>query len=323
MPERDTAEAQLGRILALLPLASREDGVRTSELADALGTGELQLLRDLEEVYTRAYYHPAGGGDDPQVLIEHDRISVWTKGEFRRPVRLLPRETLALHLGLRLLARETAEETEREALFTLAARLEAQLASAPVEALLPHLALESGTASGERVHPVLLEAARERRTCRIVYLKPGGAEPEERTLDPYLLIAAEGSWYVIGRCHREDQIRTFRLDRILEARACEEGFDVPADFDPAPFTERGQVFRAEQEVEARVRYGPVIARWIAERAMVELEPDGSVVLCHRVADPRWIVRHVLQYGPDARLEIPAEFQTLVREAAARIAVAAG
>lgn len=323
MPDRDTADAQLGRILALLPLAAREDGVRTAELAEELGTSESQLLRDLEEVYTRAYYHPAGGGDDPQVLIEHDRVSVWTKGEFRRPVRLLPREALALHLGLALLARESGDEAEREALLTLAARLETQLASAPSDALLPHLALESGTAPDEQVHAVVAEAARERRACRIRYLKPGRAEPDDRVVDPYVLVVAEGTWYAIGRCHREDAVRTFRLDRVLYACADGAAFEVPDTFDPAPYTATGRVFRADAEVEAEVRYGPAIARWIAERAAVEPEADGSVVLRHRVADPRWIVRHVLQYGPDARLERPPEFRVLVRDSAARMAAAPG
>lgn len=319
MPERDTADAQLGRILALLPLAAREEGVRTAELAGALGTSESQLLRDLEEVYTRAYYHPAGGGDDPQVLIEHDRVSVWTKGEFRRPVRLLPREALALHLGLAILARESADAAEREALHALAARLESQLASAPAEALLPHLAVESGTVPEERVHATLVDAAREKRSCRIRYLKPGRSEPESRTLDPYILVVAEGTWYAIGRCHREHAVRTFRLDRVLDACAEEAGFEVPANFDATPYTVDGRVFRADEETEAQVRYGPSIARWISERAAVEPDADGSVLLSHRVADPRWIVRHVLQYGADARLEGPVEFQALLRDSAARMA----
>src|SRR5690606_26123536 len=51
--------------------------------------------------------------------------------EFRRPVRLSSRETLALGLGLRLLAADAAPERRREIL-ALAERLEAQLAAPEV-----------------------------------------------------------------------------------------------------------------------------------------------------------------------------------------------
>jgi proteasome accessory factor B len=76
------------------------------------------------------------------------------------------------------------------------------------------------------------------------------------------------------------------------------------------------VFQAGEEVEAVVRYSRSIARWISEREEVEENPDGSVVVRHRVADPRWIVRHVLSYGPEAEIVEPAEMRDLVRETVA-------
>jgi predicted DNA-binding transcriptional regulator YafY len=53
-----------------------------------------------------------------------------------------------------------------------------------------------------------------------------------------------------------------------------------------------------------VRYSPRIARWIREKGPVEECDDGSVVVRHRVADPDWAVRHVLQYGADAEILEP-------------------
>src|SRR5919198_1448621 len=39
-------------------------------------------------------------------------------------------------------------------------------------------------------------------------------ETRERTVDPYALLPHEGGWYVIGRDHVVDDIRTFRVSRI-------------------------------------------------------------------------------------------------------------
>jgi predicted DNA-binding transcriptional regulator YafY len=49
------------------------------------------------------------------------------------------------------------------------------------------------------------------------------------------------------------------------------------------------------------------------------EPDGSVVLHHDVADPRWVVRHVLQYGGEAELVEPGELRERVARAARVVA----
>ena len=108
-------------------------------------------------------------------------------------------------------------------------------------------------------------------------------------------------------------MRVFRLDRVLEAEPTAETFEIPAGFDPADYVEEGAVFRAGEEVEAVVRYSRRIARWIAEREEAEEGPDGSVIVRHRVADPRWIVRHVLSYGPEAEILEPTEMRGLARE----------
>jgi proteasome accessory factor C len=317
MRKRPTAEDQLGRILQLLPAAAGEDGASLSELARMLGTDARQIVRDLEEVYTREFYHPAGSGHDPQILIEPDRVHVWTKGEFRRPPSLTPAEALALGLGLRILAAE-ADEERRSELLAFAKRLEAEISASPPEALLSGVGISTGPASANAVRTVLVEASRERRQCRIGYVKPGVTRPDERVVSPYVLVAAQGHWYVIAFCGRSQDVRVFRLDRVVSAELGPEGFEVPDGFDPGAYVSEGRVFRAEEETTATVRYSPAIARWIREKGPVEEDGDGGVRVRYRVADPLWIVRHVLQYGADAELLDPPELRTLVRQALGRV-----
>ncbi len=71
-------------------------------------------------------------------------------------------------------------------------------------------------------------------------------------------------------------------------------------------------------MEVVIRYSAAIAGWIREQATVDEMEDGSVVVRHLVADPQWIVRHVLQYGPDAEVLAPPEIRGQVREAAQRV-----
>lgn len=316
MAERVTADRQLDRILQVLPVAARPEGVALSELAARLHLEPRQVLRDLEEVTARAFYHPAGSGDDIQVSIEEDRVRVWTKGEFRRPLRLNLREGLALGLGLRALAAEAGEERRTE-LLDLARRLETELASASPEALLARIALDAGESSAEGLRRFFREAARQGLRCRIRYLKPGAREPDERTLCPYLLVFASGAWYLLAHCDRSAGVRAFRLDRVLAAAPTGDSFAVPTDFDPEPYLAGGRVYRAEEDVEVVVRYSPFIARWLRELGPVEERADGSVVLRHRVADPRWPVRHVLELAPHAELLSPPDLREAVAATAGR------
>jgi predicted DNA-binding transcriptional regulator YafY len=61
----------------------------------------------------------------------------------------------------------------------------------------------------------------------------------------------------------------------------------------------------------RVRYSAKVARWIAEREGRELEPDGSLVMDHPLADVEWGLRHVLQYGAEAEVLSPPSMREAV------------
>lgn len=321
MSERDTAEAQLQRLLTLLPRAIRAGGVPLSELAREMGLSQERVLSDLQEIYTRAYYHSAGSGDDVQVLIETDEVEVFTTGEFRRPPRLTPRESLALGLGIRMLAAE-ATEARRPALLQLAERVEEGAVGAEPGPMMEQIAVNPGSDSPEGIRGRLVEAARERRRCEIHYLKVGAPAPESRTLDPYVLLAASGKWYLVAYCHRSEDIRVFRADRVVGVEVGEERFSVPDGFDPAAYVREGRVYRAGaavEEVDAVVRYSARIARWVEERGAVERQDDGSVLVRYRVADPGWLVRHVLEHGADAEVLEPVEVRRAVAEVALRIA----
>ena len=304
MASRVTAGEQLDRLLYILPLAAREGGCRLDELARTLGITVKQVVADLEEVTARAYYHPAGTGDDLQIMLDGDRVRIWTAGEFRRPLRLTPLEGMALALGFRIVAAE-ADGDRRTRLLAMASRLEGEAPHGLAEQLADAVAVDPGDRGGAELLSTLRRAAREHLQCRIHYLKPSESHAEERTIHPYALLRSHGGWYTVGYCAERRGIRAFRTDRILDATLLPDVFTPPAEFDPEEWVAPGgRVYRATAEVEVRVRYSSRIARWIREKGPVEEGEDGSVIVVHRVADPDWVVRHVLQYGVDAEVLAP-------------------
>jgi proteasome accessory factor BC len=101
---------------------------------------------------------------------------------------------------------------------------------------------EDARKAGKQLARLEDAVARSRTVC---FSYPGvepGAAALERTVDPYSLFFMTGHWYVVGRDHLRDAVRTFRVTRIIGAvRYLTEktrDFYVPADYDPAAYRAR-------------------------------------------------------------------------------------
>ncbi len=299
-----TAADRLQRILYILPAAARDEGVRLEELARRLEVSREALLSDITEVTNRAYYHPAETGSQLQIQLTGERLRVWTTGEFQRPLRLSLPEAVCVGLALRSAGRQEDGE--------VLARLEEELAAGEAAQRLGELEAVDLRPGDPGIRETLLRAVREQTVLHLRYLKAQDTEPLERPVHPYALIYGEGHWYLVGWCEVSEGVRIFRMDRILRVRPGEGRFEAPADFDPEAYVEGGRVYRGAEEVKVRVRYSRRIARWIAEREDGERDPEGGFTVTHRVVDPHWLVRHVLQYGPDAVVLEPEEAREWVR-----------
>lgn len=319
MSSRAAANEQLERILYILPRAAG-DGVAIADLAAELGITEEQLLGDLQSVTTRDFAKHPDRMTDIQVVLEPDRIEVWAGGEFERPVKLSLREALAATLGLRMIADGAGGKHEKRCL-DLARWIDEKLAVAAAESIAAHYGVDHGDPSGGELLAVLRDAVHERRRCRLQYLKPTDPEPEDRVVCPYVLAYAGGRWYVIGESEKSAGPRVFRLDRIHALELDDATFEVPADFDHRWEMEGGFIYRADEEIDAVVRYSPKIARWFLERDEGEEQPDGSVIVTHGTADPDWLLRHLLQYGAEAELFEPPALRDLVTKRVSDMLVA--
>lgn len=300
----------LARVLELMALASRPGGIRIDDAADRLELSRERLLDDLRLVAVREDYHPPGWTQDVRIELGGETVAVSSAGRFDRPPGLNRQEALALVLALRTAA-HNEPAGEREEMFELAVRLDRELSTMSAGDLWPSIRMEEGN-DQEGLRGVLEAAVADRARCRIRYLRPGDPEPSDRAIDPYRLVFANGHWFVIAHCHRREEVRVFRLDRVLEASVTDGSFDAPEDLDVGRYLDGGRVFASDRTVGATVRYSNRVAPWIKEHGPVR-ETQGGVLVDFEVADPSWIVHHVLQYGAEAELLEPTDLRELVVE----------
>lgn len=326
-----TAPELLQQILELIPLGARPQGLGVDEAARLLEVEPAQVLAVLSILQRGMGNLTAGAGDQIQGGIEGgggeggegDRIRFFTPGVFGRPLRLLTGEALALSLGMRTLAGQVGEPG-RQVLLERARRLETELATPKaVEHAAHHrgrFALDAADGGEDAIRSVLMEACRTIAPLRLRYLKPRDERPEERVVEPHRMVHAEGAWYLVAWCRTAGAGRAFRVDRVMEVEEDPSPCHGPPTLDPADFVdlEGGKVYRPAGHQTVVVRYSAAVARWIEERETVESLPDGGCRVEHRVADPLWVVRHVLQYGPDAWVESPPEIRQLVEDTVRRM-----
>ncbi|HEU0302995.1 MAG TPA: WYL domain-containing protein [Gaiellaceae bacterium] len=123
-------------------------------------------------------------------------------------------------------------------------------------------------------------AISKQRTLKFDYWGIARDVERPRTIDPYALLPHEGSWYVIGRDHDADEIRTFRVSRIRGdirfATRRERDFRVPADFNarehrPPPAWQIGEIVG-----EARIALAGDTAWWVERTHRRSGHIDGEV-----------------------------------------------
>ena len=168
----------------------------------------------------------------------------------------------------------------------------------------------AGAAAGEAtVADLARRAMDEGRLLSILYTGERDRAGTARSIEPHQVVLAEGRVYVVAWCRKSAGWRNFRADRVIDVMLERGTFRPRADF--KPFAEGESVFRAEPDAvdEVTVRFSPDIARWLEERYPdAARRDDGSVDVTYQVADPSWLVRHVLQYGPEAEVLGPAEYR---------------
>ena len=302
---------RLRRMLLMVPWLLESGGSTVAELAARFGVSEDDVIRDLNLVMCCGV-PPYGAEHMITVMLDDDgSVLAWKGPFFNRPMRLTPTEGFAvLAAGRTLLAVPGAESDGP--LASALEKLEAALGSSGGGGRSVDVDLEAPPLRG-----VVREAAAARQRLAVEHWSFWRDEITERTIDPLLVFASDGRWYVSALDSRSGEIRAFRVDRFTSARPTGESFDPPSDAPTAP-PERW--FRGADAVEVTLRL-PAAAAWVAEAydpLEVEHLDDGALRLRLRVVGERWLERLVLRVGSEAVVEAPAELTTIGSAAARRL-----
>jgi len=207
-------------------------GIRTmAELANRLGVDQRTVRRYVDHLI------------DLDVPVESVRGRYGgyrlSSGYRVPPLMLSDDEAIAVLLGLVAGRRAGLMTTTGTASETAAAKIRRVLPERlgrRLDAVLGSLAFTALPAEPAAPHTaVLLTVSDAVRHHRPIWIRYAGADGRrsERTLHPYGLVVHSGRWYVTGADPGIGQDRTFRLDRIADARALPGSFEPPAGLDPA------------------------------------------------------------------------------------------
>lgn len=156
------------------------------------------------------------------------------------------------------------------------------------------------------------EAIAERRSLRFRYRNSRGEESDRR-VDPYGLVFRRGYWYLVAWDHDRDDVRAFRVSRLLsDPEDAGEGSAPPEGFVSADHVEATPSTPQERLRRARIAFAPDAA-WLAASSVRGAETlgtreDGWVELGLPVGEPGFLAGWVLGYGPDAEVLEPDELR---------------
>ena len=167
----------------------------------------------------------------------------------------------------------------------------------------------------------LLSISEAAQANRRVWLRYRTAEEEtQREIDPYGVVHHRGRWYVVGWCHLRNDVRMFRMDRVLALDARDETFAKPLDFDCAEFVIESLAtiqFGWPIEVFLELALGEARRRIAPDMGTLE-EVRGGVLFRTQADALDYMARFLVQLDCAFRIEHPPELRDSVRRLARQI-----
>lgn len=294
--------SHLTRILALIPWVIAHPGSTVDDVCERFGyKSPRDLLRDLDLVFVCGL--PGyGPGDLMVAYVDGDEVVVDMADYFAAAPNLTPAESLELlAAGMTVLAAGQGSDELSSAVDKLG------------RALLPDAddMLVVDMDAEPKLARTLREAAGAGRVVAIEYTGLALGTETVREIEPWMVYASMGNWYVWGHCRLAEGERVFRLDRIRKAQVSHEAFSLPSSRPEPP---AGYVATPDDVVATiELRRG---ALWVLDYYHLEIvERDGDrAVVRFSTYEPAVAAQLLLRLGPHATLldgpEVAAALATL-------------
>lgn len=289
-------------MLALVPYLQAHGGIPVNDVAKEFGVSAKQIRDDLRLLmYTGTGEYAGELIDFDLTALERDGVVHIHDAEFMtRPLRISTPEGMALIVALRTL-RASASGTELTIIDSALAKLESAVGdtvSAPVDVVLDEV--------DPAIRSTVADALARSKRLELTYATASRDEQTDRQVDPRRLFTEQGKLYLEAWCLKAEDLRFFRLDRIVAAELTvfdAEDHDVdPRDLSAGFFTV------GEETPYALVNLHPR-AHWLTEYYQVDLieEADDGVWRAKLYgADWAWLRRLVLRNAGSVTVLEPAE-----------------
>jgi proteasome accessory factor C len=304
VPGQETS-ARLRQLLAIVGWLARVGEAPISEAAQRFGMGEEELVRELE-LAACCGVPPYTPDALMEIEVTETTVRAFLPPEFARPRRLTPAEGFAVAASARLLLAVPGPDDGP-----------LQRALAKLDEALGSLESIGVDVDAPQFLPAVRQAAEEGRALEIDYLSGSRDELTTRLIEPAQVVTMEGHWYLDAFCHRAEDMRRFRVDRISAVRDA----DRPAGTHRVARDAEDSFVPGPGAVEVVLRLGPS-AQWVAESIPVRAvrrAADGSVrEVVLDVGGFAWFERLLLQLGTDAQVLSPPDLVDLAASAAEKV-----
>lgn len=301
-------EDRFRRLLLLVPYVLRNNGATVDEVSERFDITRTELVADLNLLFMCGL--PGyGPGDLIEAYIDGDQVWIRMADYFARPMRLTPAEGLMLYAGGQALAAVSGPDPALE-------RAMEQLSKALTPGALERVSVGLEAPEGLAI---VKEALESKRRLHLVYQSQSKDEVTERDVDPWALLLSDGRWYLLGFCHKVEDERIFRIDRMRSVRRLEDAAQIPDDFDLSRYD--SVYFESENALTVTLDIAPR-ANWVCDYYPLlsqESLDDGWIRIRLKAGGVAWLERLLLRLGPEARIIEPDSLKEKLKATAASMA----
>ncbi|AIQ25172.1 YafY family protein [Paenibacillus sp. FSL R5-0475] len=307
------------RLLSILLLLQNRGKMTSRELAQTLEVSERTVFRDMEALSASGI----------PILAERGREGGWmlTEGYRTSLTGMKPQEigSLLLSADASIMKDLGIQDDYSSALLKLEAASSHRLSN-PANYLSERIHIDGASwHPSDETYPflsVLQRALWEDRKVKITYLRSN--ETTVRFIEPLGLVAKRGVWYVVAKS--KDELRTFRVSRLVNVEETHEWFKRPDDFDLKQYWEESTTaFKAalpKYQVKLRVKTS-VLKELQRERfvSVQLIEPTSNAEWVNVDAEFNTIesaCRIILSFSPSVIVLSPQELLEMVKSAIAKI-----
>jgi predicted DNA-binding transcriptional regulator YafY len=300
---------RIDRLFAILLALQHKRRLRAQDLARQFEVSKRTIYRDMSALNQMGI---------PLVALPGEGFEL-VEGYYLPPLMFTENEAVALLLGSRLLAQQSAGSLPQSADSALA-KIKVALPEhvrARSEALANIIGFITPTAKFDLDDPQLLliqNAIQEKRVLHLRYRGYQKEEVTERDVEPHHLFYSDGIWYLEGYCRWRKDIRAFRLSRVEKLYLRKGTFS----------KRKAGNAKNGQTIEIKIRFNTDTVRWVRERQHYSFQHEEApsptgVTMIFRVDNTSEIIPWILGWGAAAEVLSPKELRQSLREIAQKLA----